>query len=161
MVAPRESRSPEISGSPSSELGLSPKGVSTKWEPTCGIPSIPRTLPTSPNTAAEATAIVLKAERVKFREEVLRKRLAYFATCLSPTACLPPASSGTRTHAGKRKEFSAPGCADWDNFAIIIITCFFLSERRIFVAGQRAPVSDHAVVGTPAGASLEPRLRRR
>lgn len=104
VLAPRDSRSPEMSGSPSSEPELSPKGVSTKWEPTCGIPSIPRTLPTSPRTAADATAIVLEAERVKFREEVLRKRLAYFATCLSPTACLPPASSGTRTHAGKKEK---------------------------------------------------------
>lgn len=79
VVAPRASRSPETSGSPSSEPELSPKGVSTKREPTCGIPSIPRTLPSSPRTAADATAIVITAERVKFREEVLRTRRA---TCL-------------------------------------------------------------------------------
>lgn len=87
-----------------------------------------------------------KAERVKFREEVPRKRaFAYFATCLSPTACLPPAGPGTRTHAGKNTEFSTPDYAEW---IIFFIDLFISKERRIFVGCQRAPVSGHAVVGT-------------
>lgn len=53
-VALRESLSPVMRCSPSS-VGLSPKGLSRKWDPTCGTPSMPcKTPPTSPRAAAAA-----------------------------------------------------------------------------------------------------------
>ena len=55
-VVLRESLSPGMRCSPSS-VGLSPKGVSRKWDPTCATPSMPcKTPPTSPRVAAAAAA---------------------------------------------------------------------------------------------------------
>lgn len=93
MAALRDSLSPFMRCSPSIVV-LSPRGVSRKWEPTCGTPSIPcKTPPTSPMAVEEAGAAAIASElkRVKFTEEVQRERscvVYYLLAAAAATYCM-------------------------------------------------------------------------